>query len=36
MDTRVLHGFAVPINKDMVFLFSGGVGTVRFAFSGSE
>ena len=36
VDTRVLHGFAVPINEDMVFLFSGGVGTVRFTFSGFE
>ena len=36
VDARVLHGFTVPINKDMVFLFSGGVGPVGFTFSGFE
>ena len=36
VDARVLHRFAVPIHKDMVFLFSGGVGPVRFTFSGFE
>ena len=36
VDPRVLHRFAVPIHKDMIFLFSGGVGPVGFPFSGFE
>ena len=36
VDTRVLHGFTVPINEDMFFLFSGGVCPVGFTFSGFE
>ena len=36
VNPRVLHRFAVPIHEDIVFLFSGGVGPVGFAFSGFE
>ena len=36
VNPRVLHGFTVPIHKDMIFLFSGGVGPVGFPFSGFE
>ena len=36
VDARVLHRLAVPVDEDMVFLFSGGVGPVCFTFSGFE
>ena len=36
VDARVLHGLTVPVDEDMIFLFSGSVCPVGFTFSGFE
>ena len=36
VNPRVLHGFTIPVDEDMIFLFSGSVGPVGFTFSGFE